>query len=185
MTRAKNNMVIFKKPQKSVFDLVDLKVTEVGEIVKSENKTKNYEKVEKVLYSPLNLGKQDKPITKVDLEKDYTLHAKYFGIATHYCLEMMDSFDEDSLSYSLNLVKNRYSSYLNNEDFKAIKKRVLNLINNKEFQLLIENAQFNKEQSLIYKNELKIIDLLVKKIISILFLIIKLQKKSCKNIFIK
>ncbi len=164
MTRAKNNMIIFKKPKKSVFDLVDLKVEEFGEIVKSENKSKNYERVKKVVYQALDLGTQEKPISEIKIEeKDYTLHAKYFGVATHYCLEMMNSFDENSLDYSLNLVKNRYSSFLNEEDFKIIRKRVLNLILNQEFQLLIQNASFNKEQSLIYKNELKIIDLLVKK----------------------
>ncbi len=160
MTRAKNNMIIFKKPSKSVFDLLDLKKKIIGEIIVSENKTKNYEKVEKVLYKSLDLGKQDKPISKTELEKDYTLHAKYFGIATHYCLEMMNSFDYESLKYSLILVKNRYSSYLQEEDFLNIEKRVLILIKNQEFQEIVKEASYNKEQALIYKNELKIIDLL-------------------------
>ncbi len=162
MTRAKNNILIFKKPENSVFDLVDLKIENFGKIVESQNRSKNYEKVEKVIYQALDLGVQEKPILKSQ-EQDYTLHSKYFGIATHYCLEMMNAFDEDSLKYSLNLVKNRYSSFLNEDDFKMIKKRVLNLILNKKFQDLVENATFTKEQSLIYKNELKIIDLLAKK----------------------
>ncbi len=160
MTRAKNNMIIFKKPQKSVFDLLSLKEEKIGEIIKSSNKTINYEKVEKVLYSKLDLGKQDKQISKTQLEKDYTLHAKYFGIATHYCLEMMNDFDVKSLRNALTLVKNRYSLYLQNEDFLNIEKRVLKLIENDEFQEIIKGASFNKEQALIYKNELKIIDLL-------------------------
>ena len=160
MTRAKNNMIIFKKPSKSVFDLLDLKEQVIGDVIVSENKTKNYEKIEKVLYQALDLGTQDKQISKSDMDKDYTLHAKYFGIATHYCLEMMNNFDEESLSYSLNLVKNRYSSYLQNEDFLNIQERVLKLIENEQFQKIVKNASFNKEQALIYKNELKIIDLL-------------------------
>ena len=163
MTRAKNNMIIFKKPQKSVFDLLNLKTQIVGEIIKSQNKTKNYEKIQKISYTALDIGKQDKQISKIDLEKDYTLHGKYFGIATHYCLEMMNSFDEESLHYSLTLVKNRYSSYLQNEDFINIKNRILKLIQNNQFQELINNGLYNKEQALIYKNELKVIDLLVKK----------------------
>ncbi|PLY04331.1 MAG: recombinase RecB [Arcobacter sp.] len=163
MTRARNNMIIFKKSQKSVFDLLDLKAQIQGDISISENKTKNYEKIEKVSYTALDLGTQDKPISKVVIEKDYTLHAKYFGIATHYCLEMMNLFDEKSLDYSLNLVRNRYSSYLQNEDFSNIRRRVVKLIDNEEFKGIVTDASFNKEQALIYKNELKIIDLLVQK----------------------
>lgn len=163
MTRAKNNMIVFKKPKKSVFDLVDLKVGQIGEIVKSENKTKNYEKLQRLVYTPLDLGVQDKPIANKELNEDYTLHAKYFGLATHYCLEMMNSFDIKALEYSLNLVKNRYSNYLNSPDFNAIKTRIIKLIENEEFQKIVENASFNKEQALIYKNELKVIDLLVQK----------------------
>jgi exodeoxyribonuclease V beta subunit len=72
----------------------------------------------------------------------------------------MNSFDLKSLSTSLTLVKNRYSSYLQNEDFLNIEKRVLKLIENQQFQEIVKNAKFNKEQALIYKNELKIIDLL-------------------------
>ena len=163
MTRARNNMVIFKKPEKSVFDLLNLKVEVLGNIVISENKSKNYEKIEKVTYIPLNLGTQEKPISKTNEEKDYTLHSKYFGIATHYCLEMMNDFEEDSLEYAINLVRNRYSTYLGNSDFINIKKRVLKLIENQEFKNLLSNSSSSKEQALIYKNELKVIDLLVKK----------------------
>jgi len=163
MTRAKKNMIIFKKQEKSVFDLVDLKPTTMGEIVKSDNKSKNYEKSSKVTYVPIDIGKQDKTISSENDNDEYTLHAKYFGIATHYCLEMMNNFDEDSLNLAINLVKNRYSNYLDETDINSIKSRVLKLINNEEFSSLISDGVHSKEQSLIYKNELRIIDLLVQK----------------------
>ncbi|WP_417326164.1 RecB-like helicase [Halarcobacter sp.] len=163
MTRAKKNMIIFKKPEKSVFDLLDLKPNVLGEIVVSDNKTKNYEKTSKVLYQALNLGKQDKPISVENDDEEYTLHAKYFGIATHYCLEMMNSFDENSLSLAINIVRNRYSNYLDENDIKNIKNRVSNLLVNSEFLDLVKEGNYSKEQSLIYKNELRIIDLLVEK----------------------
>ncbi len=163
MTRAKKNMIIFKKPEKSVFDLLDLKPNVLGEIVISDNKTKNYEKTSKVLYQALNLGKQDKPISVENDDEEYTLHAKYFGIATHYCLEMMNSFDENSLSLAINIVRNRYSNYLDENDIQNIKNRVSNLLVNSEFLDLVKEGNYSKEQSLIYKNELRIIDLLVEK----------------------
>ncbi|RXJ75904.1 recombinase RecB [Arcobacter sp. F155] len=163
MTRAKKNMIIFKKPEKSVFDLLDLKPNILGEIVVSDNKTKNYEKTSKVLYQALNLGKQDKPISVENEDEEYTLHAKYFGIATHYCLEMMNSFDENSLNLAINIVRNRYSNYLDENDIQNIKNRVSNLLVNSEFLELVKEGNYSKEQSLIYKNELRIIDLLVEK----------------------
>ena len=163
MTRARNNMIIFKKPEKSVFDKLNLKKEIIGNIVISENKSKNYEKVEKVAYSPLSLGVQEKPISKTKDENDYTLHAKYFGIATHYSLEMMNDFNEKSLDTSISLAKNRYSSYLSNYDFSKIKDRIFKLISNNEFKSFVSDCEISKEQALIYKNELKIIDLLVKK----------------------
>ncbi len=163
MTRAKNNMIIFKKPEKSVFDLLDLKSLIIGKIVVSKNKTKNYEKIQRIIYKALDLGTQDKQISKISEDKEYSLSSKYFGLATHYCLEMMNKFDLDSLDYAINLVKNRYSSFLVSKDFKNIKKRVFKLIDNEQFQSIIKDASFNKEQALIYKNELKIIDLLVQK----------------------
>lgn len=163
MTRAKNNMLIFKKPEKSVFNLLNLKSQTLGDIVISENKSKNYEKSEKVIYTPLTLGTQEKPIAKTKDDTDYTLHAKYFGIVTHYSLEMMNTFTDESLSSAINLAKNRYSSYLSKDDFFNIKSRISKLLNNEEFKLLTSDCEISKEQALIYKNELKIIDLLVKK----------------------
>lgn len=161
LTRAKKNMVVFKKNHKSsVFNLLDLKVGSIGEIVESENKTVNFKKSEKVVYKPLDLGTQDKPISKEDDDKEYSLYSRYFGIATHYCLEMMNSFDENSLKTALNLTKNRFSSFLGNEDFEDIRRRVFSLIENSKFQEIVKDATFNKEQSLLYKGELKIIDLL-------------------------
>ncbi|RXK13315.1 recombinase RecB [Halarcobacter mediterraneus] len=163
LTRARKNMIVFKKKEKSVFDLLSLKEFSSGEIIASENKSKNYEKTKKVVYIPKQIGKQEKPLNIQDNNETYTLHAKYFGIATHYCLEMMNEFDENSLLLAINLVENRFSIYLNKEDIQKIKTRVSKLVSNEEFISLIQNGTFSKEQSLFYKDELKIIDLLVEK----------------------
>lgn len=164
LTRAKNNMIIFKKKEKSSFELLGLRSCQIGKIIKSEVTNKSYEKVKKVTYKKLDLGKQDKPIQESkDDDKTYSLHAKYYGIATHYCLEMMSGFDKDSLNKSLKLVRNRYSNYLNKNDFNLIENSIVNLIQNKKFLQIVGNSICKKEQALIYNNELKIIDLLVEK----------------------
>ena len=161
LTRAKNNMIIFKKLKSSVFDILNMTVCKIGAIKQSTNISKNYEKSEKIIYIPLNLGTQEKQLSK---EKEFNqnhLYSKYFGIATHYCLEMMNDFTLNSLEYSLKLSETRYSNYLNKDDFEAIKNRLILLIENKIFNDLIKDSQFITEQSLLYKEEIKIIDLLL------------------------
>ncbi|MDX9901696.1 MAG: RecB-like helicase [Aliarcobacter sp.] len=161
LTRAKNNMIIFKKTKSSVFDILNMQPIQIGTVVRSHNISKNYEKIEKILYIPMNLGTQEKQISKEkEFEEDY-LKAKYFGIATHYCLEMMNEFNSDNLLYSLNLAKTRYSNFLDEIDFFDIKNRLSLLVKNEEFLSLIKDSDFITEQSLVYKEEIKIIDLLL------------------------
>jgi len=162
LTRAKNNMIIFKKEKNSVFEKsIDLSILKQGELYIDKTISKSTTKKERVDYTPLTLGYQDKDI-KEDEDED-TLKARYFGIATHYCLEMMKEFNNQSLEYSLIMTKNRYKNILLDSDFIDIKNRIDLLINNKEFKDMISNATYTKEQSLVFNNEHKIIDLLIKK----------------------
>ena len=163
LTRAKNNMVIFKKIKSSVFDILNMKVVKIGNIIQSTNASKNYEKVEKIIYTPMDLGLQDKQITyEKELDENH-LHSKYFGIATHYCLEMMNNFNEVDLKKNIDLAITRYSNYLDKNDFIDIENRILNLIKNDKFLYLIKDATFITEQALVYKEEIKILDLLLYK----------------------
>lgn len=163
MTRAKNNMIIFKKEKNSVFDILNLNIYKIGKIIQSSNITKNEKKENLVSYTPLNLGTQEKQISKEKELKENHLYAKYFGLATHYCLEMMNQFTNNDLKYTINLAKTRFSNYLNDKDFIDIEQRLKYLLDNDFFNSLLENSSFISEQSLIYKEELKIIDLLLYK----------------------
>ena len=161
LTRAKNNIIVFKKAKSSVFDVLNMKATEIGTVIQSENASRNYENVTKILYKPLDLGTQEKQISKEKEFDENHLKAKYFGIATHYCLEMMNEFNISNIDYSLNLAKTRYSNFLDETDFIDIKNRLSLLVNNEKFISLILDAEFISEQSLVYKEEIKIIDLLL------------------------
>jgi exodeoxyribonuclease V beta subunit len=162
LTRAKSNLFIFKKEEKSVFDLIGLESCKIGELVINEVKKDFNQKIVKVEYKPLALGRQKNKSLK-DYDEDFELKARYFGIATHYCLEMMNAFTIEQLEYSLNLTKSRYSVYLQDKEFDDIKQRVLLLIQNQEFNSFLEDANFLREQSLIYNGEIKVIDLLIEK----------------------
>lgn len=161
MTRARNNLIIFKKQKASVFDLLNLSKCKIGDIYISSDIKNTLVKKTKVLYQALDLGVQEKSIKK-QKDLDHTLHSKYFGLASHYCLEMMNSFDNKSLNYALRITKSRFSSYLKQNDFNDMKNRIEYLLANDFFTKLINKSEFLSEQALIYKDELKIIDLLLK-----------------------
>lgn len=163
MTRAKNNMIIFKKEKSSVFDILNMNVCKIGKIINSSNLVKNIEEKSIISYTPLNLGIQEKQIVKEKELKENHLHSRYFGLATHYCLEMLNNFSFNDLKYTLNLAKTRFSNYLSDKDFTDIENRLAHLINNDFFKFLVTNSVLTSEQSLIYKEELKIIDLLIYK----------------------
>ncbi|MDN5106875.1 RecB-like helicase [Aliarcobacter butzleri] len=161
MTRAKNNMIIFKKEKSSVFDILNMNVYKIGKMINSSNLVKDIEEKSIISYTPLNLGTQEKQITKEKELKENHLHSRYFGLATHYCLEMLNNFSFNDLKYTLNLARTRFSNYLSDKDFVDIGNRLAHLINNDFFKFLITNSVLTSEQSLIYKEELKIIDLLI------------------------
>ncbi|WP_323597338.1 RecB-like helicase [Aliarcobacter butzleri] len=163
MTRAKNNMIILKKEKSSVFDILNMNVSKIGKMINSSNLVKNIEEKSIISYSPLNLGTQEKQITKEKELKENHLHSRYFGLATHYCLEMLNNFSFNDLKYTLNLARTRFSNYLSDKDFTDIENRLAHLINNDFFKFLVTNSVLTSEQSLIYKEELKIIDLLIYK----------------------
>ena len=160
LTRAKNNLIVFKKPKGSVFEYLgtfDLKT--IGTLYIAPIKEKKLDEIQKVSYTPLELGYQEKQKKEKDSEE--TLKARYFGIATHYCLEMMKEFTEQSLTKAMFMTKNRYSNSLVDEEFDDINNRVKKLIDDEVFKELIKNSSYTKEQSLIFESEHKIIDLLI------------------------
>lgn len=162
LTRAKNNMVILKKEKSSVYEyLGDFQAQTIGTLFIAPQNAIYKKQTVKISYTPQNFGYQEKEKSELD-DKD-TIKARYFGIATHYCLEMMKNFDIKSLEKSILLTQNQFINLLTKEQFNDIFSRIQSLIGNTQFQSIINNSNFTKEQSLIFKNEHKIIDLLLQK----------------------
>ena len=162
LTRAKNNLFVFKKIKSSVFEVLHLKTSTIGQLIISSDIKNEVESFEKIEFKPLPLGKQEKQLTQEE-DKEYSVHAKYFGIATHYCLEMMNSFTMEALEKAMALTKTRYALYLNEKDLQDIYQRIVLLIEHEAFQSYLTGATFITEQALMYNNEIKIIDLLLQK----------------------
>lgn len=150
-TRAVDNLIIFSQ---------DDEPCEIGALEIGENKN-DISTIKAKHYEPLKLGYQNIKANKVD--ENNNIHAQYFGIATHHCLEMLNKFDSKSLEISLSHTQSRFSNFLDENDFDRILKICTYLIEYSEFKDLICNAKISKEQQLVFNGELKILDLLIQK----------------------
>ena len=184
LTRAKNNLIIFKKAKQSVFEYLSksFEYMKFGTLYINKNQNNKLQEVAKVDYSALELGKQ-KVNKKEKTQSIENIKAKYFGIATHYCLEMMKEFSSESLNLAINNMKTKYSNFLTLEDIEDIKQRISILISNNTFKSLVSNSTYYKEQELIYNNELKIIDLLIQKEDEIIIIDYKTTKNHNESHF--
>jgi len=157
-TRAKSSLIICQNEEVSSFDMLCLEEKEVGEV--KEIKSKKDKVVPKELkYEKISLGLQEQKIKKEKSKKD-DFEAINFGIALHYMLEILDSFDNIHVENAYWAMKNRYEIFLEPNRCEEIKQRVENLLENQQFLSLIKGKVF-KEQPISFKGELKQLDLLV------------------------
>jgi len=161
LTRAVEGIIVIKKPEKSIFDEIGMEPMSAGSLrirnEKLEIRSDDLQAESAIVIS--DYGTQETPEKEDEEEKDY--EAILFGTALHYTLEMLGSFDEESLSSAMTSMKTKYGQQLSDKGIKEIEKRVKSLIDNSEFQILLHAATLRKEQSISYEGELKQIDLLL------------------------
>ena len=162
LTRAIENLIIVKKKEKSVFDIINLKTLQYGFLM-----VKSKDVVE------IDMIKKDKPLTihhygqqNIKKEKDSNDDSKdykaiTFGLAMHYTLEMMGNFTKESISKAIESSKNHYGLVLEDDLWEDIEARINRLVENEEFKSIIKDAKFYKEKSMSFNGELKQIDLLL------------------------
>ena len=157
-SRAKENLFVCAKEEGSVFSYLEIKQMQRGKLeIKNEKKIKK--SLEAASFVIENYGKQDVKL-KVENEDEIDFFAIDYGLAIHYCLELMSEFSKESLNVAYEATCNKYARILSDEILKSIYKRVENLINNSEFKSLIDGKKLFKEQPLVYEKERKQIDLL-------------------------
>ncbi|MCF6339519.1 MAG: RecB-like helicase [Sulfurimonas sp.] len=160
-TRARDNLFIIKKLKDSVFDILDMSTGSSG-ILKCEkthslSSLKTHTEIE---YEELYYGTQS-DILKVEAEEDEDFKAQNFGLALHYMLEMMASFEENSIPHAKDMMLNKYGYVLELSEVENIVHRIKMLLQNNEFKKLRRGKNY-KEKALRYKNNLRYIDLLIK-----------------------
>lgn len=170
MTRAENSLIVIKNKidnnsnDFSYFDkILDIKDGEIGKFEPakrkiSKQKTYRSKKIILQTVAPQNEKKDDESnTTYANLDKIY------FGEAVHYALEMSENFSVNEIDELINLTKNCYGQFLNNQNFADLKNRLKFLFENKQFKEILKDGESLKEQPLKFNGKLKQMDLLVRK----------------------
>ena len=159
-TRAKENLIVIKKPKDSMFEVLGIGCEEIGEFSCKARKQLPPQRYETFVYKNLYYGTQSDLLAHEE-EEEEDLEAIQFGAALHYALEMLPSFELDSLPHAMQTVYNKYGSLLHEKEIEDIRSRVAMLLKDARFLELIQGESY-KEKGIKYKNNLRYIDLLVK-----------------------
>jgi len=158
-TRAVKGMFVVKKPELSLFDMIDMKPFILGDFsLLKPKKCINKEYIEPLSVSLLSYGSQN--VKNTD-KQEITSDAIIFGNALHYTLEMLYSFDIESIDDAMKAMYYRYGNLLSKDLVEEIKQRVGLLISSQKFQEILKGAKVYKEQPLSFEGEIKQIDLLL------------------------
>ena len=95
-------------------------------------------------------------------EQEEDQKAINFGLALHYCLEMMQDFTDKSAEKAYSAMLNRYGNILDSDELQNLQRRVAMLLESEQFLRLTEGECF-KEKGMLVKGELRFMDLLVKR----------------------
>jgi len=159
-TRAKRNLFIIQKKEKSSFELLNLPLGSWGALDLETLHVSEKKAYKPFVYEELYYGTQS-DILSLEKQQEEDLEAISFGLAVHYMLEMMAGFDESSVALAKDMMLNKYGFELSDEMVEEIEKRIKSLVGYKPFQTLLQGAKISKEQPLKYKNNLRYIDLLL------------------------
>jgi exodeoxyribonuclease V beta subunit len=159
-TRAKNNLFVILKSKDSAFSLLDLSEGKSGEIMCVKNKNIKVKNSEKLKYKNLYYGTQN-DILKLEENQEEDLKSINFGLAMHYMLEMLGSFNKESVNAAKNMMINKYGHLLEFSEIQDIVSRV-NMVLESSYFIALVDGECYKEKVIRYKKNLRYIDLLTR-----------------------
>jgi len=161
-TRAKEHLIIIQKEEKSSFDLLDLRPASYGELIVTKRADLPKQQAKKLIFENLYYGTQSEILAQ-ESHSEEDLSAVTLGLALHYMLEMMQDFTPASIERAKDMLLNKYGFALSEEEVADIIVRVNRLVNDSGFCELVADGIYFQEKALRYKNNLRYIDLLIKK----------------------
>ncbi|MEA1982324.1 MAG: RecB-like helicase, partial [Campylobacterota bacterium] len=158
-TRARENLIIVRKSEKSTFDILELESGSWGELTCKAQIKEQVINSQALEYQELYYGTQS-DILALEVQKDEDLNAINFGLAMHYMLEMMGEFSEEYIASAYNMMINKFGFSLSAEQMQDITSRVRVFTQTPQVKELIQGECY-REKALRYKKSLRYIDLLV------------------------
>ncbi len=160
-TRARDNLFVISKSKDSAFNILSLEAGSYGKLVCNNSNNIEVNRLSKPFkYKELYYGTQS-DILKLEDNEDEDFRAINFGLALHYMLEMLGSFNHKSIANAKDMMINRYGYHLQKQEIEDIERRVSMLLDNKKFMELASGEHY-KEKGIRYKDNLRYIDLLIK-----------------------
>lgn len=162
-TRARDSLIVVSKLKDSIFEMLELFPSSKGILECEQKDDSDADKIalKAIKYESLYYGKQS-DIIEQEQDEEEDLDAINFGLAMHYMLEMLGDFSESSIADAKDMMLNKYGAILEKEQINDLENRVLMLVQNQEFQNLIKGETY-REKALRFEDNLRYIDLLVKK----------------------
>ena len=157
-TRAKESLIVCQNDENSSFSALCLEDSETG-LISASSVDKKAEIILELKYEKKRLGLQEEKL-KVEKSEKQDFEAMHFGLALHYMLEIIESFEEKHIENAYWAMKNRYEIFLEPHRCEEIKKRVKRLLEHEAFLKLVNGKVF-KEQPISFNGELKQLDLLI------------------------
>ncbi|WP_051505382.1 RecB-like helicase [Sulfurospirillum arcachonense] len=162
-TRAESSLIVCAKEQKSAFKHLTLEEVRKGSVHVKQKSFASQKVLVSMNQTLESYGTQESTKTLEEDSSEADHFAITYGLAMHFCLEMMSGFNKESLDKAFVCTCNKYRVVLSMSELESIYSRITMLINNEEFLSLVKNGKFYKEQPLVYNGERKQIDLLVEK----------------------
>jgi exodeoxyribonuclease V beta subunit len=161
-TRAESSLIVCAKNKSSAFVHLGLEELKRGSLSLKETPTYKEKSLHVMTQTLENYGTQESMKSEEDSTEPNHFAITY-GLAMHFCLEMMSEFTKSSLENAYISTCNRYKVLLSIENLESIYHRIKMLLENKLFLSLVDGGRFYKEQPLVFNGERKQIDLLIEK----------------------
>ncbi|EMI4814805.1 RecB-like helicase [Campylobacter upsaliensis] len=163
LTRAKDGLIVIKKNpfcvngnNPSYFNgkgYLNLKCCEIGTLNEQTAPKNEEQKEQNALKEFVKIPLQN--VEKIELKEEF-----HFGNAFHFCMQGLKLPNGENLEHIKQKAKDKFRHFLSEDEFNTLFKRVQNLLENKDFQALLQGKKLLKEQPLSFNGELKRLDLL-------------------------
>ncbi len=159
LTRAVQSLTIIAKPKSSWFEPLGLSQGRWGEYLFETTPLLQVQPLKHVEIKSIGYGKQS-DVAKPEKNAIVDYDAINYGLALHYALEMMGTFQIESLKNALESTRKRYGMNIGEAKLEQLRQTLSMLITDEQFSLLTKGKSY-KEQAFYYQGQKRIIDLLI------------------------